>query len=72
MLEKIILDDCEYSIEDFSSNGRTSLLALEFITGRIQELTNQHALLVRAKESYLSSLKKEMLADKAGFVLDDY
>jgi hypothetical protein len=71
MLKKIILDDCEYSIEDFSSDGKESLFALEFVTSRIQELTNQHALLVRAKQSYLGSLKKEMLAGKAGFVFDE-
>ena len=68
MGEKIKLDDKEYDIEQLSQAGQTQLTALKFVTERIKELNNHQALLQRAKNSYVDSLKKEMLSDKAGFL----
>ena len=68
MGEKIKLEDKEYDIEQLSQAGQTQLTALKFVTERIKELNNHQALLQRAKNSYVDSLKKEMLSDKAGFL----
>ena len=71
MGQKIKLDDKEYDIEQLSQAGQTQLTALKFVTERIKELNNHQALLQRAKNSYVDSLKKEMLSDKAGFLFGD-
>ena len=71
MSQKIKLDDKEYNVSDLSDRGKATLASLQFTTQRIQELINMQALLVRAKNSYMESLKKEMLSQKAGFLIDD-
>jgi hypothetical protein len=71
VIQKIKLQDKEYDVDRLSEDGRLKLSALTFVTERIQELTNHKALLKRAKNSYMDSLKKEMLSDKAGFLFED-
>ena len=65
------LDDKEYSVETLSEAGKSELTLLKFATERFKELHNQKALLQRAKQSYLDSLKREVIADKAGFLFDE-
>lgn len=60
-----------YDTDDLSDNGKATLASLEFTKTRVQELTNMQALLRRAKNSYVDSLKKEMLSNKAGFLFDE-
>ena len=67
----IKLDDKEYSVENLSDQAKSSLTLLRFAEVRLKELTNMRALLQRAKNSYVDSLKKEMLSSKAGFLFDD-
>lgn len=71
MAQKIKLDDNEYDLENMSASAKAQLASLQFATQRIQELTNMQALLQRAKNSYVDSIKKEMIADKAGFLFGD-
>ena len=71
MGEKFKLDDVEYEIDDLSSEGKMNLASLQFVSMREKELNNMKALLQRAKNSYVGSLKKEMLSNKAGLFLDD-
>jgi hypothetical protein len=71
MGQKIKLEDKDFDVDDLSEGSKSQFLALNFVTERIQELNNQQALLQRAKKSYLDSLKKEMLSDKAGFLFGD-
>ena len=71
MSQKIQLDDKEYDFADLSDQGRATALLLQFANSRVSELRNMHALLQRARNSYLDSLKKEMLSDKAGFLLEE-
>lgn len=70
-MEKVKLEGQEYDVSSLSDEGKSTLMALKFTNGRITELTNMHALLQRAKFSYIDSLKKEMLSAKAGFLIDD-
>ena len=65
------LDDKEYSVETLSEAGKSKLTLLKFATERFKELHNQKALLQRAKQSYLDSLKREVIADKAGILFDE-
>jgi len=71
MSKKIKLDGEEYLLEDLSDQAQAALKSLQFVTTRVQELTNMQALLQRAKNSYVDSLKKEMLSSKGGFLLGD-
>lgn len=71
MVHKIKLDDKEYEVEALSDEARSKLNLIQFATTREQELTNMQALLQRAKNSYIESLKQEMLSKKAGFLFDE-
>ena len=68
---KITIDNIDYDIDNLSEKARTAIRSWEFTNFRIEELTNMQALLQRAKNSYVDSLKKEMIARKAGLVLED-
>ena len=65
------LDDKEYYIETLGESAKSELTLIKFANERVKELTNQRALLERAKQSYVDSLKREMLADKAGILFDE-
>ena len=71
MGQKIKLDDKEYDVENLSGQAKATLASFQFATTRMQELTNMQALLRRAKNSYVDSLKKEMLSSKSGFLFGD-
>jgi hypothetical protein len=71
MAKKIQIDDKEYLLEDLSTQAQNTLSSMDFVNGRIQELNNLRALLMRAKNSYISGLKSEVLSNKAGLHFDD-
>lgn len=67
----IKLDGKEYEVEKLSQEAQTILKSLQFADTRVSELTNMQAILQRAKNSYVDSLKKEMLTEKAGFLFGE-
>ena len=71
MGHKIKLDDKEYSVEGLSDQAKAQFALLQFVTMRIQELNNMQALMQRAKNSYMESLKQEMLSSKSGLLFGD-
>ena len=73
MAQKINIDGQLYNIEEenFSPEVEAKLALIQFSTSREQELTNMTALLQRAKNSYIESLKKEILSQKSGFLFGD-
>ena len=71
MVKKIKLDDKEYEVENLSNQAKETLASLEFVNARTQELNNMQALLHRAKNSYIESLKQEMLSSKSGFLIEE-
>lgn len=71
MGQKIKLDDKEYEAENLSNQARATLASLQFATTRMQELNNMQAVLQRAKNSYVDSLKKEMLSNKSGLLFGE-
>jgi predicted transcriptional regulator len=68
MSQKIKIDDEEYEVAELSDNVKAAISSLKFIDHRITELQNMQALLQRAKNSYVDSLKIEILTDKSGFL----
>ena len=71
MGQKIKIDETEYDVDKISDEARKHLIALQFTTSKLQELKNMQALLTRAKNSYMETIKKEILSEKAGFLLND-
>lgn len=71
MGQKLKLDNNEYEVENLSDDAKAKVAALKFADIRIQELRNMQILLQRAKNSYINGLKKEILANKAGFLIAD-
>ena len=71
MGQKLKLGKDEYEVENLSDQAKATLASLRFADTRMQELSNMQSLLRRAKNSYIDSLKKEMLANKAGLLIDD-
>ena len=71
MTDTIILDEKEYEVASLSDSARNKLKLIAFSNERLRELSNVHALLQRAKDSYGDSLKKEMLNQKAGIFFDE-
>ena len=67
MGRKIKLGDKEYEIENLSDQAKATVAYMDFTTSRLKELNNMQALLTRARNSYIDSLKNEMIAEKAGF-----
>lgn len=71
MGEKLQLDGKEYELDDTNESVKAKLASIQFVTKKIEELNNMQALLNRAKNSYIESLKNEMISKKAGFQLED-
>ena len=71
MTDKITIDGKEYSIKDLSKENMAKLNSLQFAAQREAELSNMMKLLQRAKNSYVDSLKKEMLSNKTGLLFGD-
>ena len=67
MGQKIKLDDQEYEVKDLSDQAKATLASLQFASTKMQELVNMQALLQRAKNRYVESLKQEVLSSKGGF-----
>lgn len=71
MSKKISFDGKEYDIEKLSDIAKAHMNLLVFSNQRLQELNNMQAVLQRAKNGYLESLKKEMLSQKSGFLFNE-
>lgn len=71
MSSMIKIDDEEFKVADLSENALKQIASIKFVDQKIEEQNNVLALLTRAKKSYISALKQEMLSSKAGFVLSD-
>ena len=71
MAQKLKLDDKEYDVSELSEGARAQLASLQFVDEHLKEMKNMQALLQRAKNSYVESLKKEMISGKAGLLFGD-
>ena len=71
MPQKIKIDNQDYELDQLTDKAKSTLKALQFVTQRIKELDNMRILLRRAKNSYVSDIKKEMISNKAGLLFED-
>lgn len=63
----IKIDELEYSLNDISDTAQELVRLHKYATKRIIELKKTKMLLARAKNSYVASIKAEILSAKSGF-----
>ena len=63
------LDGNSYRIEELTETAKGLVANLQFTKDRISTLSNRHALLIRAKNGYVSDLNLEILEGKTGIDL---
>ena len=66
MTQRFRIDGLEYDTETLSQEGRGLLARLTFTRLALQELSNQQALLTKAKNAYISDLKSEIIQGRTG------
>lgn len=66
MVNKLVLDNVEYALNDQNQSVKSLVLKLDNTDKEIQEKTNLYAVFTRAKNSYVQELKREMIAGKSG------
>jgi hypothetical protein len=71
MTSKIEINGKVYSTEEISVTSKELLKKINLIQSKMRELVNETALLVRAKNSYISGLKTEIISSKSGLDLDN-
>lgn len=71
MGRKFQLDGIEFNSDQLSENGLILLQLYGFAVEREKEAIDNLALLERAKNSYIRSLKNEIISSKAGYLFDD-
>ena len=71
MSQKFSLDGEEYDISTLSDEGKNLIAALDSVNKQLQYASNMRAILTRAKNSYISELKSEVVKGKTGLDLSD-
>lgn len=66
MKQRFLLDGVEYSTDSLSEEGSGLLKQLEFTQLRLHELSNQSALMTKAKNAYIADLKLEIIKERSG------
>lgn len=60
-----------YDLAKLPVEGKRLVVELRFVQIRIQELTNQHALLTKARNAYIADLKSEIVQGRSGINLEE-
>jgi hypothetical protein len=68
-MAKIKLDEKEYDIRTSDTKALNMLQQIRLLDDRIKEASNMMSVLTKAKRAYISDLKSEMIAAKAGLDL---
>ena len=66
MSQRFRMDGVEYGTEGLSQEGRDLAARLTFARLTLQELSNQQALLTKAKNAYIADLKTEIVKGRTG------
>lgn len=66
MSQRFRIDGVEYDIETLTQEGRDLVSRLTFTRLTLQELSNQMALLTKAKNAYIADLKSEIVQGRTG------
>lgn len=66
MTKRFRLDGAEYDTDALSAEGRALVERLSFTHLQVQSLSNQKALLTKAKNAYIADLKSEIVQGRTG------
>jgi hypothetical protein len=66
MTQRFRIDGDEYDAGSLPAEGKALLEHMTFAQVRLQELTNQQALLTKAKNAYIADLKSEIIQGRTG------
>jgi hypothetical protein len=66
MTKRFRLDGAEYDVEALSAEGRALAERMSFVHLQVQAMTNQKALLTKAKNAYIADLKLEIVQGRTG------
>lgn len=66
MMKRFRLDGAEYDVEGLSAEARALVERLRFVRLQVQSLSNQQALLTKAKNAYIVNLKAEIVQGRTG------
>lgn len=71
MNPKTKLDKKEFHFDELSDQGKATFSSLQFTNIRIREMESMQKVLQIAKENCIEELRKEILSDRMGLILDD-
>lgn len=71
MRQRFRIDGVEYDTESLNQEGREVVAHLTFTRQALRELSNQQALLTKAKNAYIADLKTEIIQGRTGLDLGD-
>lgn len=66
MSQRFRIDGVEYTTDSLSQEGRDLVARLTFARLQQQELSNQIALLTKAKNAYIADMKTEIIQGRTG------
>ena len=66
MTQRFRIDGAEYDAALLPKEGQALLDLMTFAQARVRELTNQQALLTKAKNAYIADLKSEIIQGRTG------
>ena len=66
MMKRFRIDGVEYDADALSAEGKALVERLSFAHLQVQTLSNQQALLTKAKNAYIADLKSEIVQGRTG------
>jgi hypothetical protein len=66
MTKRFRLDGAEYDLDELSTEGKAMVERLSFAHLQVLALSNQQALLTKAKNAYIADLKSEIVQGRTG------
>jgi hypothetical protein len=66
MSQRFRIDGVEYTTDSLSQEGRDLVARVTFTRLTLQELSNQQALLTKAKNAYIADMKTEIIQGRTG------
>lgn len=66
MNERFSIDGVKYSTDGLSEEGRGLVKQLRVTQHKLIELSNQQALMTKAKNAYIADLKEEIVKGRSG------
>ena len=66
MTKRFRIDGAEFDMDALSTEARALVERLSFVRLQVQSLSNQQALLTKAKNAYIADLKSEIVQGRTG------